>query len=132
MNTDRPSVRRLTDAFMDAFNRNDLDAVMGYFAEDGVYDQFNGRLAEGREAVRAAFEPQFAGAFGAMRFLTEDCFVDEAAGKAMVSWICELEQNGEPTAWRGLDILVWRGGKLAEKLTYAKAKAPLFDQSLRG
>jgi hypothetical protein len=29
--------------FTDAFNRDDLDSVMSFFAEGAVYDEFNGR-----------------------------------------------------------------------------------------
>ncbi|MGD9755881.1 MAG: nuclear transport factor 2 family protein, partial [Acidimicrobiia bacterium] len=101
------------------------------FAADGVYDQFDGTSAVGFDAVRAAFEPQFTGRFGEMKFLEEDLFIDADTGKVMVSWTCTLEARGEPTAWRGLDLLHWEGDKLVRKLTYAKAKALQLDPSLR-
>ena len=66
----------LVTRFTDAFNRDDLDAVMGFFADDIVYDEFNGKRSRGKAAVRAAFAPQFAGAFGKIRFVSEDLFVD--------------------------------------------------------
>jgi uncharacterized protein (TIGR02246 family) len=123
----RADLERLTSEFIDTFNRNDLDAMMAFFADDGVYEEFNGRLNEGREAVRAAFEPQFTGAFGEMKFLDEDLLIDPDTGKVMASWRCTLSVNGEPTSWRGLDLLHWRDGRLARKLTYAKAKVPRFE-----
>ena len=55
--------------FVDAFNRNDLDSVMSFFADDAIYDEFNGKRNVGRTAIRAAFEPQFNGAYGKMQFL---------------------------------------------------------------
>lgn len=57
-----------TRAFTEAFDRNDLDGVMAWLTDDVVYEQHDGRVAEGRDTVRAAFEPQFAGAFGRMWF----------------------------------------------------------------
>ena len=113
--------------FVDAFNRNDLDAVMDYFADDGIYDEFNGRRNVGKDAIRAAFTPQFTGAYGEMQFLDEDLFVDADAGKVMASWRCTLTIKGQPTSWRGLDLIHFDAGKIVQKLTYAKAKAPLFE-----
>ena len=128
MGSERERLHRITLDFLDTFNRGDLDAMMGYFAPEGVYDEFDGSQARGERAVRAAFEPQFAGRFGEMKFLEEDLFIDADSGKVMVSWVCTLDARGEPTAWRGLDLLHWSGDKLVHKLTYAKAKAPLFRQ----
>lgn len=131
MSDERERLRQLTVDFMDTFNRADLDAMMGFFARDGVYDQFDGTQATGLEAVRAAFQPQFDGRFGEMKFLDEDLFIDERTGKVMASWVCTLEVRGEPTAWRGLDLLHWQGDQLVHKLTYAKAKVLELDASLR-
>jgi uncharacterized protein (TIGR02246 family) len=124
---ERQQLVELTTRFVDAFNRNDLDMVMSFFADDAVYDEFNGTRNEGKEAIRAAFKPQFTGAFGKMQFLDEDLFVDADTGKVMASWRCTLEAKGRPTSWRGLDLLHFKGDKLVQKLTYAKAKVPLFQ-----
>jgi hypothetical protein len=74
-----------------------------------------------------AFEPQFTGAFGNMKFLEDDIFVDAQSGKAMISWRCTLAIKGKATSWRGLDLLHFAGESLILKHTYAKARAPLFD-----
>jgi ketosteroid isomerase-like protein len=124
----RSHLIELTNRFVAAFNRNDLDAVMEFFAEDGVYDEFNGRRNVGKAAIRAAFEPQFNGAYGRMQFLDEDLFADPETGKVMASWRCTLSVKGQPTSWRGLDLLHFAGDKLVQKLTYAKTKVPLFQE----
>jgi ketosteroid isomerase-like protein len=108
--------------FTDAFNREDLDGVMSFFADDGVYDEFDGQRRVGKSAIRRAFEPQFRGDFGRMRFVTEDLFVDPASGKGLIRWLCTTERNGKRRGWRGLDILHFANGKLVEKQTYAKAE----------
>ena len=72
----RDELRQITLKFTDAFNRDDLDGVMAWFAEDAVYDEFHGVRHEGKEAIRAAFEPMFAGKFGKVRFEEEDLFLD--------------------------------------------------------
>jgi|SRR5579871_2410918 len=124
---ERAKLIDLTRRFTAAFNRNDLDTVMAFFADDSVYDEFNGKRNRGKRAIRAAFEPQFTGAFGDMKFLEDDIFVDAEAGKAMISWRCTLSVKGKLTSWRGLDLLHFAGERLIMKLTYTKAKAPLFD-----
>ena len=63
----------------------------------------------------------------ASRFVDEDLFADAAMGKVMTSWRCTLTIKGEPTSWRGLDLLHFSEGKLVQKLTYAKAKSPLLE-----
>jgi ketosteroid isomerase-like protein len=110
--------------FTEAFNREDIDEVMSYFAEDAIYDEFNDIRHEGLAAIRKAFEPQFSGTFGRMRFHTEDMFLDGDAGKAMIRWVLTLEDADRAGAYRGLDLLHFKYGKLVEKHTYCKAKIP--------
>ena len=116
----RAGLERLVVDFTEAFNREDIDEGMSYFAEGAIYDEFN----EGVEAIRRAFVPQFNGAFGRMRFHTEDMFLDVAAGKALIRWTLTLEEPHRAGAYRGLDILHFANGRLVEKHTYCKAKVP--------
>jgi ketosteroid isomerase-like protein len=123
----RDQLAALTADFLAAFNANDLDKVVSFFAPDGIYEEFNGTISTGPDAVRAAFAPQFEGAFGQMKFIDEDLIVDAEAGKVMASWTCTLEIKGRPAAWRGLDAITFDDqGRVTHKLTYAKAKSPLF------
>jgi ketosteroid isomerase-like protein len=124
---DRATLRELTIRFTDAFNRDDLAGVMAMMAEDAVYEEFTGTVSRGKPAIQAAFEPQFRGDHGKIRFETEDLFVDAATGKALIRWVCRLETRRGPAAWRGLDILHFEGGLVKRKLTYAKAKVPLLE-----
>lgn len=57
-------------AFVNAFNRDDLNGVMAY------------RTLRGLTQVREAFAAQFRGDFGRIRFLTEDMVVDAPAARA--------------------------------------------------
>jgi len=136
----------LVDGFLDAFNRNDLDAVMHHFTEDALYVTYDGKEHRGKGKIRAAFEPQFRGEFGKISFIAEDRLLDEEAGKAMVRWTCRHELEGGQAAlpglaevrnlvfrgvygrvfaWQGLDVLHFEGGKVREKRTYSHAHVPL-------
>jgi ketosteroid isomerase-like protein len=131
MPTDAPMTRteleNLVLRFVDAFNRDDLDAVLSFMAEDAIYDELSGRRSQGRAAVREAFVPQFRGDYGRIRFHLEDLFVDPGAGRALVRWRCTLERNGVTRGWRGLDVLHVERGRIAEKHTYAKADVPRLE-----
>jgi ketosteroid isomerase-like protein len=124
---ERDKLADLVTRFTEAFNREDLDGVMAFMTEDAVYDEFNGTVNRGAAAIRAAFVPQFRGDYGKLRFHTEDLFVDAAAGRALIRWLCTLETRKGPAAWRGLDILHLENGRITQKLTYAKAKVPLLE-----
>ena len=114
----------LSVAFLDAFNRYDLDAVMSYFTDDAVYEELTGRVNRGREAIRKAFAPQFEGKFGPIQFLEDDTFIDAGSGKIMSSWDMTIEKDGVPQIMRGLDLLHFVGDKIVLKQTYVKTKAP--------
>lgn len=126
---DREKLAKLVVDFTDAFNRDDLDGVMSFMADDAIYDEFNGTVNRGAVAIRAAFVPQFRGDYGKLRFHTEDLFVDAEAGKALIRWRCTLGTKRGPAAWRGLDILHIVNGRITEKLTYAKATVPLLGET---
>ena len=125
---DRATLEKWVIDFTEAFNREDIDEVMSYFADDAIYDEFNAVCHQGKAAIREAFVPQFRGDFGRMRFHTEDMFLDVDTGKALIRWMLTLEQPDRAGGWRGLDILHFEDGKLVQKLTYAKAKAPAVEK----
>src|SRR5262245_59257695 len=123
----RAELEDLVIRFTDAFNRDDLDGVMAFMAEDATYDEFNGKRSHGKAAIREAFVPQFRGDFGRIRFHAEDLFVDETTGKALIRWLCTLEMGGLTRGWRGLDVLHFENGLLTEKHIYAKADVPRLE-----
>lgn len=125
----RAALQKLVIDFTETFNREDIDEVMSYFAPNAVYDEFNGTRSIGRQAIRDAFTPQFDGAFGRMRFHTEDMFLDADTGKALIRWLLTFEEADRAGGWRGLDILHFENGKLVEKHTYAKAKSPVVEKA---
>lgn len=131
-NNDRATLEKLVIDFTEAFNHEDIDEVMSYFADDAFYDEFHAGRHIGKAAIREAFIPQFRGDHGRMRFHTEDMFVELGAepgtGKAMIRWLLTVEQTDRAGGWRGLDLLHFVRGELTEKHTYAKARSPAMDK----
>ncbi|HEX6590386.1 MAG TPA: nuclear transport factor 2 family protein [Moraxellaceae bacterium] len=132
-------------AFVDAFNVDDLEAVMAFFADDAEYITFDGRHCRGKAAIREEFSAQFAGRYGRLRFLRDKLIVDAEAGLAAVSWRCEhgLEGSGphpllrrglalltgRKPYWEGVDLFRFRQGRLTGKYTYARTRLPLFHRA---
>jgi uncharacterized protein (TIGR02246 family) len=124
----RAEFEDFNERFTAAFNNDDLDGVMSLFAEDGLYAEFNGAEHCGKKAIREAFEPQFRGEYGPVRFHAEDAFVDEETGKAVSRWRCTAEIDGKPQEFKGLDIYRLEDGLIKEKLTYAQTPWPLMKE----
>lgn len=117
-------LKDLTAQFVDAFNRQDLDGVVGFFADDAIYEDSRGNPHTGPDAIREAFAPLLS---GKIRFDDEDYFAETETDKVMTSWTLNLEAGGEPKKMRGLDVIQFRGDKIIRKLAYCKADKPRLD-----
>ena len=117
----------LTNEFVDAFNRMNLDDVVAFFAEDGIYEDSTGGRHIGHDAIRAAFEPLVGGSRGKIRFDGEDIFVETDTGKVLASWRLNLDNDGEVSVIRGIDVLEFADDKLKKKMAYMKVDKPRLE-----
>lgn len=145
------TIRETIDRFVEAFNVNDLDAVVTFFAADAVYKPGDGTEHRGHTAIRRAFEPQFNGAFGVMRFDEHDRLIDEGECKAAIRWVCRHDLSrakasgfpqtlqrwvigtfvGQRFGWEGLDVFHFNeDGKIVGKFTYANYTRPRLRSEL--
>lgn len=132
----RQQIEQTLNAFCEAFNRNDLDAVMTFFTPDGLYKTLEGRERRGLEEIRREFAPQFQGRFGKMFFDVEDFFIDEELGRAVLRWTCFHEPSwrgaqavlrllfGRRFGWQGLDVFYLQDGRISQKHTFTRAPLP--------
>ena len=127
MSNRRDDLIRLTEEFVDAFNRMNLDDVVNFFATDGVYEDSTGGRHVGHEAIRTAFEPLVGGSRGKIRFDGEDIFVEAESGKVLASWRLNLDKDGSVSVIRGIDILEFTGDKLKRKGAYMKVDKPYLE-----
>ena len=125
----RDQLIQLTNDFVDAFNRMNLDDVVSFFADDGIYEDSTGGRHIGHDAIRAAFEPLVGGSRGSIRFDGEDVFVETDTGKVLASWRLNLDKDGEVSVIRGIDILEFEADKLKKKMAYMKADKPHLENN---
>jgi steroid delta-isomerase-like uncharacterized protein len=128
----RPSGAQVTtadlQAFADAWNRHDVDALMTFMTDDCVFDASAGPDAcgtryAGREAVRAGFAEVWA-TFpdahwgGARHFVRGDRGVSE--------WtFTGTRKDGTRVEVSGCDLFWFREGKIAVKNSYRKNRPPI-------
>jgi len=126
--------------YWDAFNAYDLDTVMTCFSDGAVYQPGDGKTHRGKAEIRAAFEPQFDYAFGAMRFDELDRVIDVENRKVTIRYVCRHDISqmkprglsmallkivvrlvyGDRFGWQGVDIFHFDAdGKIKGKFTYA-------------
>ena len=113
----------LLEAFLDAFNRHDTDAVMAFFADDCVMDTPRGpapggRRLTGREAVRAGVQARFDG-IPDVRYEDDRHWV--AGDRGVSEWtIRGTQASGEPIEVRGCDLLEFEGDRIRRKDSFWK------------
>ena len=115
-------------AFADAWNRHDVDALMSFMTDDCVFEASAGPDAcgtrcAGRAAVRSAFAEVWAtfpdaNWAGARHFVQGDRGVSE--------WtFTGTRADGTRVEVHGCDLFTLRGGKIALKNSYRKNRPPL-------
>lgn len=134
-------------AFVDAFNVDDLDQVMAFFADNAEYITLEGRHCRGKAAIRAEFQAQFGGRYGQLRFLRDQLIIDTQGRSAAVSWRCEHHLAGAPGSgpwrvaqallarvagpapwWEGVDLFRFDGDRILGKYTYGRTRLPRFHR----
>ncbi len=115
-------------AFADAWNRHDIDALMSFMSDDCVFEASSGpdicgtRYA-GREAVRAGFAEVW-GTFPDARWGNPRHFVHGDRGVS--EWIFTgTRLDGTRVEVQGCDLFVFRDGKIALKNSYRKNRSSL-------
>ena len=111
------------DAFGDAWNRHDVDAIMAFMADDCAFEttagpEVCGKRYEGREAVRRAFARVFT-IFPDAHFGGPRHFV--AGDRGCTEWtFTGTGADGKRVEVLGCDLFTFRDGKIALKTSYFK------------
>ena len=119
------SVRELVDAVGDAFNANDIDAVMKYFADNAVFDHAvgpepHGVRFEGAETIRGVFAGLFEKVEN-VHWKTLDCAI--SGNKAYCEYLrTATHKDGKTEEFLSLDVLTYEDGLIIHKDTYYKQR----------
>jgi steroid delta-isomerase-like uncharacterized protein len=124
------AIQMLAQRYGEAWNRQDLDAIMDLHTDDCVFSAFAAGtpLAKGKEAVREAFA-------GYIALMPDINFAEQALHLGKDHWVLEstmsgtvdqaIEVDGEELGVRGarvqvpcVDVIKVRDGLIASKHTY--------------
>ena len=110
-------------AFLDAFNAHDVDAIMSFFTEDCVFDMPRGpapggRRLVGRRQVREGIQARFDG-------IPDIRYVDDrhwtCGDRGVSEWtIRGTQASGEPIEVRGCDLFEFADGRISRKDSFWK------------
>ena len=113
----------LLDEITDAYNRNDTDAVMSFFAEDAVFDHatgpdINGTRFSGLNTIRGIFQ----GLFDNVESVHWEPIDTRVSGDKAY---CEFHRvailkSGEIQDFLSVDVLTFREGLIIHKDTFYK------------
>ena len=118
-------------AFVDAWNRHDLDALMSFMTDDCVFETAAGpdpcgSRHEGRQAVRAAFAQAWA-VFPDAHWGNGSHFVFDDRGAS--EWtFTGTRHDGSRVEVNGCDIFTFRDGKIKGKNAFRKDRPSLGPQ----
>jgi ketosteroid isomerase-like protein len=118
----QPSVETL-EAFLAAFNRHDLDAIMAFFGDDCSFDLPRGRhpwgtRAVGKEDVRALLATRFSG-LPDVAYRDPEHWVSGSHGVSR--WrLTGTKPTGETVEVHGCDLLDFKDGRVTRKDSYWK------------
>lgn len=108
-----------------AFDRHDVEAILGHFADDAVFESPRGpepwgQRFVGKEQIRAAFAGRFAG-IPDVRYQGDDHFVDDDRGAS--EWtLSGTTVEGIRIEVRGCDLWTFRDGRIVRKDSFWKIR----------
>lgn len=129
------SLREMIDLYNDAWNAQDVDAIMSMHAPDMVFENHTaGERAEGA-SVRDHIASIFAG-WPDLRFESVRLYVSD--GLIVQEWLArathtktitrgsiEAPASGRELTWAGVDVIPTEGGKIKRKDVYSDSVAIL-------
>ena len=113
----------LLDAIGDAFNANDIDAVMTFFHEDAIFDhaagpEVHGTRFEGKGALRTVFGGLFENVEN-VHWETLDVRVSGEKAYCEYRRVAKMK-SGEVQDFLSVDVLTFQDGLIIHKDTYYK------------
>ena len=114
------------DAFADAWNRHDVDAILSMMTPDCAFEtsrgpEVKGTVYAGQDEVRRGVEEVFA-TFPDARWNGPIHFL--AGDRGVTEWVFTGTGPNGPVEVQGCDVFTFRDGKIAVKNSYRKQRTP--------
>ena len=112
-------------AFLDAFNRHDLDEIMSYFSDDCIFDMPRGPSPfgtryQGKTGVRGGLATRFTG-IPNVHYGDDRHFVSSSGDRGASEWLLTgTTTTGQKIEVRGCDLFEFKDGKIRVKDSYWK------------
>ena len=121
-----PTLEDVIDGYNEAWNRHDLDAIVGFHAPGMVFQNYNaGEHAEGA-AVRTHIGQIFEN-WPDLRFTGRSLYVGEDF--VVQEWTAHATHpSGTELTWEGVDIFPFKEGKILRKDVYSNASRRVPEQ----
>ena len=121
MTDESESLRELVARYDDAWNRQDVDAVVALHAPDFVFHNWtaNERVEAdaAREHIARIFRNTPSLRFRSRRLYTRD-------GLVVSEWTASAERDGKRVEWDGVDVMPVENGLIKRKDVYSSSHAP--------
>jgi taurine dehydrogenase small subunit len=119
---DRGELNRLIDRYDQAWNDQDVDAIVSMHAPGMVFENHTRGVRVEGEAVRELLQSTFADQpdlrfKGRRRYVGDDFVVSEWTATA-------IDDQGRAIEWDGVDVFPIRDGLIARKDVYSSSHAP--------
>lgn len=117
---------QMLNEIQDAFNRQDVDAILSYFTEDCEWlmargpDPWEAKRLRGKAAIGEVLRARYA-VIPDMRWEDMTHFIAPDQGKACSEWTVRgTPKDGAELNWLGCDIWTFQDGWVSKKDTYWK------------
>jgi ketosteroid isomerase-like protein len=114
-------LRALIEQYNDAWNRQDVDAIVSLHAPDFVFHNWTAgervEAADAREHIARIFRNTPSLRFTSRRLYVGDDF-------AVSEWTASAEREGEVVEWDGVDVFPFENGLIKRKDVYSSSHAP--------
>jgi ketosteroid isomerase-like protein len=118
---DAESLRELIALYDDAWNRQDVDAIVAMHAPDFVFHNWTANERVEGDAVREHIARIFRNT-PSLRFRSRRLYARD--GLVVSEWTASAERDGKRVEWDGVDVIPFEQGLIKRKDVYSSSHAP--------
>ncbi len=115
------ALRQTIERYNDAWNRQDVDAIVSMHAPDFVFHNWTANERVEGDDVRPHLERIFRNT-PSLRFTGRRLYVRD--GLVVNEWTAQAERDGRLVEWDGVDVFPFENGLIKRKDVYSSSHAP--------